>query len=53
MSKIKELLDDVRYTEIDFNDDVEYQEYLEDIYRKSLQDMNQQFEEENKKDSKN
>jgi len=39
MSKTKEILEE-RYTEVDFTD-VEYQEYL-----KSLQDMNQRFEEE-------
>ena len=47
MSKTKELLDDVRYTEIDFNDDVEYQEYLDELYKKSLQDMNKEFDETN------
>lgn len=41
MSKTKEYLEE-QYTEVDFAD-VEYQEYL---YRKSLQDMNQRFEEE-------
>jgi hypothetical protein len=41
MSKTKEYLEE-QYTEIDFAD-AEYQEYL---YRKSLQDMNQRFEEE-------